>query len=171
MRKKGKNQNLGDRNKKNAESTQSLLSPKVNTEKKNDKNQKKHQPHIKFFDGSKQYQKIDYGNIPDYSRVGAYDVLNQLNVSKQTNVPGFKYFKRDSKKNIDTSKNKDIVEIKKNDDLILQTKEKEDEKEEKLGFKSCIIPESNKKLLKDNFKLDIIGVKNINEAMEKLNLK
>ena len=39
-------------------------------------------------------------------------------------------FKRDSKKNIDTSKNKDIVEIKKNDDLILQTKEKEDEKEE-----------------------------------------
>ena len=42
---------------------------------------------------------------------------------------------------------------------------------EKLGFKSCIIPESNKKLLKDNFKLDIIGEKNINEAMEKLNLK
>ena len=42
---------------------------------------------------------------------------------------------------------------------------------EKMGFKACIIPESNKKVLKENFKLDIIGVKNINEAMQKLNLK
>lgn len=42
---------------------------------------------------------------------------------------------------------------------------------EKLGFKSCIIPESNKKDLKDNYKLDIIGVKNINEAMKKVGLK
>lgn len=39
---------------------------------------------------------------------------------------------------------------------------------EKLGFKKCIIPESNKKLLKENYKLDIIGVKNINEAMKVL---
>ena len=37
---------------------------------------------------------------------------------------------------------------------------------EKLGFKKCIIPESNRKLLKENYKLDIIGVKNINEAMK-----
>ena len=37
---------------------------------------------------------------------------------------------------------------------------------EKLGFKKCIIPESNKKLLKEKYKLDIIGVKNINEAMK-----
>ncbi len=37
---------------------------------------------------------------------------------------------------------------------------------EKLGFKTCIIPENNKKLLKDTFKLDIIGVKNINEAVK-----
>lgn len=36
---------------------------------------------------------------------------------------------------------------------------------EKLGFKKCIIPENNKKLLKDNFKLDIIGVRNIEEAL------
>ncbi len=36
---------------------------------------------------------------------------------------------------------------------------------EKLGFKKCIIPENNKKLLKDKFKLDIIGVKNIEEAL------
>ena len=36
---------------------------------------------------------------------------------------------------------------------------------EKLGFKKCIIPENNKKLLKDNFKLDIIGVRNIDEAL------
>jgi DNA repair protein RadA/Sms len=37
---------------------------------------------------------------------------------------------------------------------------------EKLGFKKCIIPENNKKLLKDNYKLDIIGVKNIGEALK-----
>ena len=37
---------------------------------------------------------------------------------------------------------------------------------EKLGFKKCIIPENNKKLLKENYKLDIIGVKNIKEAMK-----
>lgn len=37
---------------------------------------------------------------------------------------------------------------------------------EKLGFKKCIIPENNKKLLKDEYKLDIIGVKNIDEALK-----
>lgn len=37
---------------------------------------------------------------------------------------------------------------------------------EKLGFKKCIIPENNKKLLKDNYKLDIIGVRNIQEALK-----
>ena len=37
---------------------------------------------------------------------------------------------------------------------------------EKLGFKKCIIPENNKKLLKDEYKLDIIGVKNIGEALK-----
>lgn len=42
---------------------------------------------------------------------------------------------------------------------------------EKLGFKTCIIPESNKKLLKDKFSLDIIGVKNIIDAMKYLKLK
>ena len=42
---------------------------------------------------------------------------------------------------------------------------------EKLGFKTCIIPESNKKDLKDNYKLDIICVKDINEAMKKIGLK
>ena len=42
---------------------------------------------------------------------------------------------------------------------------------EKLGFKTCFIPENNKKLLKDTYKLDIIGLKNINDAMKKLGLK
>ena len=42
---------------------------------------------------------------------------------------------------------------------------------EKLGFRKCIIPESNKKLLKDTYKLDIIGVQNISEAMRCLELK
>ena len=41
---------------------------------------------------------------------------------------------------------------------------------EKLGFKKAIIPESNKKGLKENFKLDIIGVKDVHEAIKKLGL-
>ncbi len=49
--------------------------------------------------------------------------------------------------------------------------EKRIKEAEKLGFKTCIIPESNKKVLKDKYKLDIIGVKNIQEAMRKLGLK
>ena len=42
---------------------------------------------------------------------------------------------------------------------------------EKLGFKTCIIPESNKKVLKEKYKLDIIGVKNVNEAMKRIGIK
>ena len=49
--------------------------------------------------------------------------------------------------------------------------EKRIKEAEKLGFKKCIIPESNKKLLKDTYKLDIIGVQNISEAMSCLELK
>ena len=41
---------------------------------------------------------------------------------------------------------------------------------EKLGFKKCIIPESNKKLLKDEYKLDIIGVKTISDVIKILGL-
>jgi DNA repair protein RadA/Sms len=41
---------------------------------------------------------------------------------------------------------------------------------EKLGYKICIIPETNKKLLKEKFKLDIIGVKNVTDAIKYLNL-
>lgn len=49
--------------------------------------------------------------------------------------------------------------------------EKRIKEAEKLGFKKCIIPESNKKLLKDEYKLDIISVKNIIEAMKIVGLK
>ena len=49
--------------------------------------------------------------------------------------------------------------------------EKRIKEAEKMGFKTCIIPESNKKLLKETYKLDIIGVKNIIEAMKFLGLK
>lgn len=49
--------------------------------------------------------------------------------------------------------------------------EKRIKEAEKLGFKSCIIPESNKKDLKDKYKLDIIGVRNINDAMKKVGIK
>ena len=49
--------------------------------------------------------------------------------------------------------------------------EKRIKEAEKLGFKKCIIPESNKKLWKDTYKLDIIGVQNISEAMRCLELK
>lgn len=49
--------------------------------------------------------------------------------------------------------------------------EKRIKEAEKLGFKKCIIPESNKKGLKEKYKLDIIGVKDVNEAMRKLGLR
>ena len=42
---------------------------------------------------------------------------------------------------------------------------------EKMGLKTCIIPETNKKLLKEKFKLDIIGCKDIIDAMKFLKLK
>ena len=41
---------------------------------------------------------------------------------------------------------------------------------EKLGYKTCIIPESNKKVLKEKYKLDIIGVKNVVDAIKFLNI-
>ena len=41
---------------------------------------------------------------------------------------------------------------------------------EKLGYRRVLIPESNKKLLKNNFRLDIIGVKNISDAIDFLKL-
>lgn len=49
--------------------------------------------------------------------------------------------------------------------------EKRIKEAEKLGYKTCIIPESNKKLLKENYKIDIIGVRTINEAMKKIGLR
>ena len=42
---------------------------------------------------------------------------------------------------------------------------------EKLGFKTCIIPESNKKLLKESYKLDIIGVRNVSDSMKAVGIK
>ena len=48
--------------------------------------------------------------------------------------------------------------------------EKRIKEAEKLGYKKCIIPESNKKLLKQKFELDIIGVSNIVDAMKHLKL-
>ena len=49
--------------------------------------------------------------------------------------------------------------------------EKRIKEAEKLGFKTCIIPETNKKLLKEKYNLDIIGVKNILDAMKYCGLK
>ena len=42
---------------------------------------------------------------------------------------------------------------------------------EKLGFKTCLIPENNKKLLKETYKLDIIGVKSIGDMLRILKIK
>ena len=41
---------------------------------------------------------------------------------------------------------------------------------EKLGIKRCIIPQNNKKLLKDSYKLDIIGIRNINEGLKSVGI-
>lgn len=42
---------------------------------------------------------------------------------------------------------------------------------EKMGFKRCIIPENNKKYLEEKYKMEIIGVKDIKEALKVLNIK
>jgi len=42
---------------------------------------------------------------------------------------------------------------------------------ERLGYKKAIIPESNKKMLKEKYKLDIIGVKNVNDVLKELGIK
>ena len=42
---------------------------------------------------------------------------------------------------------------------------------EKLGFKRCIIPVNNKKNLEEKYKMEIIGAKNIGEALRVLGLK
>lgn len=44
--------------------------------------------------------------------------------------------------------------------------EKRIKEAEKLGFKTCIIPENNKKMLKEKYNLDIIGVKDIRRSNE-----
>jgi DNA repair protein RadA/Sms len=46
--------------------------------------------------------------------------------------------------------------------------EKRIKEAEKLGFKTCVIPESNKKDLKEKYKLDIIGIRDIREAIKKI---
>ena len=42
---------------------------------------------------------------------------------------------------------------------------------EKLGFKTCIIPEGNKKNLTDKYKIEVIGVKKLYDAMKVLGIK
>ena len=42
---------------------------------------------------------------------------------------------------------------------------------EKMGFKRCIIPENNKKYIEEKYKMEIIGVKNIGEALRVLKIK
>ena len=42
---------------------------------------------------------------------------------------------------------------------------------EKMGYKTCIIPENNKKHLENSYKMEIIGVKNISDALKALGIK
>ena len=42
---------------------------------------------------------------------------------------------------------------------------------EKLGFKRCIIPENNKKHLEEKYKIQIVGVKDLSEALSALGIK
>jgi len=49
--------------------------------------------------------------------------------------------------------------------------EKRVKEAEKLGFKTCIIPEVNKKMLKDKYSIEVIGVKNIVDSMRFCGLK
>ena len=54
---------------------------------------------------------------------------------------------------------------------IVNSVEKRIKEAEKLGFKTCIIPQNNKKQLKYKGNINIIGVANVNEAMKVCNLK
>ena len=38
----------------------------------------------------------------------------------------------------------------------------------KMGFKTCVIPENNLKSLKGNFKIELVGVKSVNEMLDKV---
>ena len=40
-----------------------------------------------------------------------------------------------------------------------------------MGYKTCIIPENNKKHLENSFKMEIIGVKNLAQALKVLGIK
>ncbi len=42
---------------------------------------------------------------------------------------------------------------------------------EKMGFRRCIIPENNKKYLEEDYKMEIVGVKDVREALKILNIK
>ena len=42
---------------------------------------------------------------------------------------------------------------------------------EKMGFKRCIITENNKKYLEEKYKMEIVGVKDVREALRVLNIK
>ena len=42
---------------------------------------------------------------------------------------------------------------------------------EKMGFKRCVIPENNKKYLEEKYKMEIVGVKDVREALRVLNIK
>ena len=48
--------------------------------------------------------------------------------------------------------------------------EKRIKEAEKLGFKKCIIPENNKKLIKNKYDMEIVGVRNIRDALSCLKL-
>jgi len=52
------------------------------------------------------------------------------------------------------------------DEAALTTTDSFQKEAEKLGFKKCIIPESNRKLLKESFKLDIMSVKNLSDVLK-----
>ena len=42
---------------------------------------------------------------------------------------------------------------------------------EKMGYKTCIIPDNNKKHLENSYKMEIIGVKNISDTLKALGIK
>ncbi|MBQ9280161.1 MAG: DNA repair protein RadA [Clostridia bacterium] len=54
---------------------------------------------------------------------------------------------------------------------VVNSIEKRIKEAEKLGFKTCLIPQNNKKQLKYKGNINIIGVANVNEAMKTCNLK
>lgn len=108
--------------------------------------------------------------------IGSYDVYTNVVSGMRINEPaidlGIAMCMASSLKNVYIPKDTAIIgEVGLTGEVrSVNMIEKRLKEAEKLGMKKCIIPQNNKKLLKNKYKLDIIGVRNINEGLKALGI-